>query len=96
MKTSYDNLLQKAGIRMRLHGLRQVVDDQSIASCQQACYKLGSYPQACSKLFPQLVTCLWDLRLCRSKLFNPIDCNFNCLNIERIQSMKVTTESKQY
>ena len=38
--TSCNNLLQQADIRMRLHGLRQLVDNKSVASCQQACFKL--------------------------------------------------------
>ena len=47
--TSCNNLLQQADIRMRSHGLRQLVDDKSVASCQQACCKLilkTCYPQA--------------------------------------------------
>ena len=45
---------QQADIRMRSHGLRQLVDDKSVASCQQTCCKLilkTCYPQACCKLF---------------------------------------------
>ena len=38
--TSCNNLLQQADIRMRSHGLQQLVDDKSVASCQQACCKL--------------------------------------------------------
>ena len=44
---------QQANIRMRLHGLRQLFDENSVASCQQTCYKLivkTSYPQACCNL----------------------------------------------
>ena len=37
---SCNNLLQQADIRMRSHGLRQLVDKKSVASCQQACCKL--------------------------------------------------------
>ena len=33
--TSCNNLLQQADIRMRLHGLRQLVGEKSVASCQQ-------------------------------------------------------------
>ena len=33
---------QQADIRMRLHGLRQLVDDKSVASCEQTCCKLLS------------------------------------------------------
>ena len=51
----------KSDIRMRLHGLRQLVDDSSVASCQQTCCKLNvmtCFPQACCKLFQQVVTSL--------------------------------------
>ena len=37
---------------MRSHSLRQLVDDKSVASCQQTCCKLiviSCYPQACCK-----------------------------------------------
>ena len=56
-----NNLLQQANIRMRSHGLRQLVDDKSVARCQQACCKLivkTCYPQACCKLFAQVLTSL--------------------------------------
>ena len=33
-------MLQQADVRMRSHGLRQLVDDKSVASCQQVCCKL--------------------------------------------------------
>ena len=59
--TSCNNLLQQADIRMRSHGLRQLIDDKSVASCQQTCCKLtvkACYPQACCKLFQQVVTSL--------------------------------------
>ena len=39
---SCNNLLQQADIRMRSHGLRQLVDDKSVASCQIACCKLST------------------------------------------------------
>ena len=53
--TRFDNqlatsLLTKADIKMRSHGLRQLVDNRSVASCQQTCCKLivkTCYPQAC-------------------------------------------------
>ena len=38
--TSYYRLYQQADIRMRLHGLRQLVDDKSVASLLQVCCKL--------------------------------------------------------
>ena len=52
---------QQVDIGMRSHGLRQLVDDKSDASCQQTCCKLiveTCYPQACCKLFQQVVTSL--------------------------------------
>ena len=58
---SCNNLLQQANIRMRSHDLRQLVDDKSVAGCQQACCKLNvqtCYQQACCKLFQQVVTSL--------------------------------------
>ena len=39
LSRSCNNLLQQADIRMRSHGLRQLVDDKSVASCQQTCCK---------------------------------------------------------
>ena len=38
--TSANNLLQQADIRMCSHGLPQLFDDKSFASCQQTCSKL--------------------------------------------------------
>ena len=41
--------------------LRQLVDDKSVASCQQICSRLivkTCYPDACCKLFQQVVTSL--------------------------------------
>ena len=58
--TSCNNLSQ-ATIRMRSHGLRQLVEDKSVASCQQTCRKLivqTCYQQAFCKLFQQVVTSL--------------------------------------
>ena len=43
--TSCNNVLQQADIRMRLHGLRQLVEDKSVASFGQTCWKL--IVQAC-------------------------------------------------
>ena len=37
---SCNNLLQQADIRMRSDDLRHLVDDKSVASCQQTCCKL--------------------------------------------------------
>ena len=59
--TFCNNLLQQAEIQMRSHGLRQLVDEKSVASCQQTCCKLivqTCYQQACCKLFKQVVTSL--------------------------------------
>ena len=49
-------LTQQADIRMHSHGVRQFVDDKSVASCQQTCCKFvvkTCYLQelACCKLF---------------------------------------------
>ena len=54
------------------HGLRQLVDDKSVASCQQTCYKLivkTCYQQACYKLFQQVVTSL-QMTSCNKPDFN--------------------------
>ena len=40
--TSCNNLLQQADIRMRSHGLRQLVDDKSVGSFQKASCKLST------------------------------------------------------
>ena len=51
----------KADIRMRSHGLRQLVDEKCVASCQQTRCKLivkTCYPHACYKLFQQVFTSL--------------------------------------
>ena len=59
--TCCNNLLQQADIRMRSHGLRQLVYDKSIVSCQQTSHKLivkTCYPQACFKLFQYVLASL--------------------------------------
>ena len=60
--TSCINLLQEADAWMRWHVLQQLVDDkQSVAGCQETCCNLivkTCYPQACCKLFQQLVASL--------------------------------------
>ena len=38
--TSCNNSLRQTDMRMRLHGLGQLVDDKSVASCQLTCCKL--------------------------------------------------------
>ena len=53
--------LQQADIRMCLHDLGQPVDNKSVARCQQTCCKLIAktcYPQACCKLFQQVLASL--------------------------------------
>ena len=70
--TSCNNLLQQADIRMRSHGLRQLVDDKSVANCQQTCCKLivqTCYQQARCKLFQQVVTSL-QMTNCNKLDFN--------------------------
>ena len=72
--TSCNNLFQQADIRMRSHGLWQLVDDKSVASCQQACCKLilkTCYPQAWCKLFQQAVTSL-QMTSCNKPDFNKL------------------------
>ena len=52
---------QQADIRMRWHGLRQLVDNKSVASCGQTYCKLivkTCCPKAWYKLFQQFVTSL--------------------------------------
>ena len=61
--TSCNNLSQQADIKMRSHGLPQLLlhDDKPVASCQQTCCELivqTCYQQACHKLFQQIVTSL--------------------------------------
>ena len=63
---------QQADIRMRSHGLWQLVADKPVASCQQICCKLivkTCYPQACCKLFQQVVTSL-QMTSCNKPDFN--------------------------
>ena len=63
---------QQADIRMRSHGLRDIFDVKSVASCQQTCCKLivkTCYPQACCKLFQQFVTSL-QVTNCNKPDFN--------------------------
>ena len=72
--TSCSNLSQQAHIRMRSYGLRQLVDDKSVASCQQACCKLilkTFYLQACYMLFQQVATSL-QMTSCNKPNFNKL------------------------
>ena len=67
---------------MRLHVLQQPVDNKSVASCQQACSKLivrTCYPQACCKLFQQVVTSL-QMTNCNKSDFNN-DLGFSVYNL---------------
>ena len=50
------NRLVTAGIRQCSHGLRQLVDDKSVPSCQQACCKL--FQQVVTSLQKQVATSL--------------------------------------
>ena len=57
---------------MGSHGLRQLVEDKSVASCQQISSKLSvqtCYQQACCKLFQQVVTSL-QMTSCNKPDFN--------------------------
>ena len=45
--TTCNNLLQQADIRIRSHGLRQLVDDNSAVNCQQTCCKLLENIKTC-------------------------------------------------
>ena len=58
--------------RIGSRGLRQLVEDKSVASCQPTCCKLivkTCYPQACCKLFQQVVTSL-QMTSCNKPDFN--------------------------
>ena len=61
---------------MRLHCLRQLVEDKSVANCQQTCCKLivktCYHPQACCKLFQQVVTSL-QITCCNKPDFSTLD-----------------------
>ena len=70
--TSCKNFSKQIGMKMRSYGLRQLVDDKSVASCQQTCCKSIVkifYPQACSKLVRQVVTRL-QMTSCNKADFN--------------------------
>ena len=69
---AWNGLKQQADIRMRSHALRQLVDDKSVASCQQTCCKLivkTCYLQACCKLLQQVVISL-QMTSCNEPDFN--------------------------
>ena len=77
-------LLQQADIRMRSHGLRQLVDNKSVASCLQTCCKLiiiTCYQQACCKLLQQVVTSL-RMTSCSKPDFNNL-----CFNLMKLTSL---------
>ena len=74
---AWNGLKQQADIRMRSHALRQLVDDKSVASCQQTCCKLivkTCYPQACCKLLQQVVTSV-QMTSCNKPDFNRLVAN---------------------
>ena len=55
------DLLSTSQYQDASHGLRQLVNDKSVASCQQTCCKLivkTCLPQVCCKLFHQVVVSL--------------------------------------
>ena len=63
---------QQAEIRMSSHGLQKFVDGNSVASSRQTRCRLivkTCYPQACCKLFQQVVTSLQMTR-CKKPDFN--------------------------
>ena len=70
--TFCNRFVAPSNIRMGLHGLRRFVDKKSVASCQLTCRKLivkTCYPQACYKLFQQVVTSL-QMTSCNKPDFN--------------------------
>ena len=68
---------------MRSHGLRQLVDDKSVASCQQTCSKLivKTFSQACCNLFEQVVTSLQVISC------NKPDFKQSCWNLMKLASL---------
>ena len=78
---------QQADTRMGSYGLRQLVDDKSIASYRQPCCKLfikTCYPHACCKLFQQVVTSL-QMKNCNKPDFNRLNyyklIEWNCYSL---------------
>ena len=72
--TSRNNLLQQVDVRMRLHGLRQLVDDKFVASCQQTCCKMIvqiCWAMGLLQLFQQVVTSL-QITNCNKPDFNRV------------------------
>ena len=76
----------------------QLIDDKSVASCQQTCCKLivqTCYPRAFCKLFKQVITIL-QVTSCSKPDFNEI-CNlmkssFSCLFQEPVSTFSVMLE----
>ena len=64
--TSCNNLLQ-ADIRMRSHGLRQLLDDKSVASCQQVATSL-SISSNCNKSVKIRLVATCHLQTCYNLL----------------------------
>ena len=65
---------QQADIRMRSHGLLQLVDDKSVASCEQTGCKLivkTCYPQPCYKLLQKVIKSL-QMTSCNKHDFNSL------------------------
>ena len=65
--TSCNNLLQQADIRMHSHGLRQLVDDKSVASCQQVATSL-SISSNCNKSVKIRLVATCHLQTCYNLL----------------------------
>ena len=77
---------QRADTRTGSYGLRQLVDDKSVASCRQPCCKLfikTCYPRSCCKLF-QHVTSL-QMKNCNKPDFNRLSyynlIEWNCYSL---------------
>ena len=106
---------QQADIRTRSHGSRQLVDDKFVASCQQTCCKLivkTCYPQACCKLFQQVVTSLqinfnrlvatwqsrWNLLTSSNKPLKWATCNKSAafLAVSMLAHLSLKRENWQY
>ena len=79
--TCGNRLVQQADIRMRSYGLRQLVDDKSVGSCQQTFCKLivkTCYPQApasCS------TSCSLEITSCNKPDFNRLTSYFKRIKL---------------
>ena len=76
---------------MRSHGLRQLVDDKSVASSQQTCSKLiiKTFSQACCNLFEQVVTSLLVISC------NKPDFKQSCWHLMKLASLLQLIEKLQ-